>query len=136
MEYYEDDFLDFEEYLMVTGQSVKSTQENPYANSEYTLERFGKYIEWQKSEDRKEKIRRMKAENSQKRKNYKMVKPTQQKSGKTTDNPTKMVVGHQSVRKVQKCTIFSFHLSAFEMLRLTQKRSVQLTLWRIIFFIF
>ena len=54
MEYYEESFLDFEDYLNVTGQMKKASADDPHANSKYVLESFRKYEKFQKHEDRKE----------------------------------------------------------------------------------
>ena len=53
MQYYEDEFNDFEDYLQFTGQQVQSTRENPHANSDYVLERYANFENWRKEESRK-----------------------------------------------------------------------------------
>ena len=69
MEYYEDEFLEFEEYLLITDDRVQSTSDNPHAKSDYFLDRFAKYEKWQKSEDRKEKQRLLRAQKKKAGKN-------------------------------------------------------------------
>ena len=41
-EYYEDEFLDFEDYMNFTGNIRPSTKEAPHANSDYCLEKYKK----------------------------------------------------------------------------------------------
>ena len=43
MEYYEEDFIEFEDYLIATGQSKKSTKHDLYANSDFYLDLFKAY---------------------------------------------------------------------------------------------
>ena len=43
MEYYEDDFIEFEDYLIVTGQRKQSTADDLYANSDLYLDLFKAY---------------------------------------------------------------------------------------------
>ena len=54
MEYYEDEFIEFEEYLMQTGQKKLPTADNSHANSEYYLDKFAQYEKWMKADCRRE----------------------------------------------------------------------------------
>ena len=54
MEYYEQDFIDFENYSIMVGKTMKSTLDNPYANANFILENFAKYEKFWKRESRKE----------------------------------------------------------------------------------
>ena len=54
MEYYEQGFLEFEEYLDVTGGNIKSTPENPHAKSQYAMKRFRGYERFLKKQSKKE----------------------------------------------------------------------------------
>ena len=69
MEYYEEEFIEFEDYLLLTDQRVHSTSDNPHAKSDYFLDRFAKYEKWQKAEDRKEQRKLLRAQNKRKAKN-------------------------------------------------------------------
>ena len=40
MEYYEEDFIEFEDYLIVTGQRKQSSADDLYANSDFYLDLF------------------------------------------------------------------------------------------------
>ena len=51
MEYYEENFLEFEEYMEVTGQRKEATADDPHANSTYVLQKFKKFEKFQKKED-------------------------------------------------------------------------------------
>ena len=54
MEYYEESFLEYKDYLNVTGQCKQSTPEDLHTNSNYVLQSFKRFEKFQKKEDRKE----------------------------------------------------------------------------------
>ena len=54
MEYYEQEFLDFEDYAVMVGKTIQSSAQNPYANSDFMLHNFAKYEKFWKKESRKE----------------------------------------------------------------------------------
>ena len=76
MEYYEERFIDFEDYLNVTGQKKNSTPKNPHANSNYVLQRFQQFEKFQKKEDQKERRKYMWAVAQQKLKQEKLARKT------------------------------------------------------------
>ena len=51
-EYYEEEFIDFENYLNVTGDIKKGSKENIHANCEYQLEKYKTYEKFLKNESR------------------------------------------------------------------------------------
>ena len=66
MEYYEQDFLEFEEYALATGKTIRSSNDNPHANGNFMLANFAKYEKFWKRESRKEWLKYVK-QYSQKR---------------------------------------------------------------------
>ena len=52
-EYYEDEFLDFEDYMNFTGNIRPSTKEAPHANSKYCLEKYKNYEKFMRQENKK-----------------------------------------------------------------------------------
>ena len=54
MEYYEQEFLDFEDYAVMVGKTIQSSAQNPSANSDFMLHNFAKYEKFWKKESRKE----------------------------------------------------------------------------------
>ena len=52
-QYYEEDFLQFEEYLEKIGDTKIATPDNIHANSEYTLRRYAHYEKYRRREDKK-----------------------------------------------------------------------------------
>ena len=61
MEYYEDEFLEFEDYCQKVGKTVKSSPDKPNANSDYLLKNFAKFEKFWKTESRKEWKKSIKA---------------------------------------------------------------------------
>ena len=54
MEYYEQEFLDFEDYAVMVGKTIQSSAQNPSANSDFMLHNSAKYEKFWKKESRKE----------------------------------------------------------------------------------
>ena len=52
-EYYEEDFLKFEDYLEQIGDKKVPTLLNPHANSQYALKRYAHYEKYRRRQDRK-----------------------------------------------------------------------------------
>ena len=52
-EFYEEEFLDFENYMHFTGNMIECTKESPHANSEYHLEMYKKYQKFVQKENKK-----------------------------------------------------------------------------------
>ena len=52
-EFYEEEYLEFEDYMKLTGNIRRSTKESPYENSEYTLQMFSKYEKFVQKENKK-----------------------------------------------------------------------------------
>ena len=68
MEYYEDSFIEFEDYLIQKGHHNISTPDQPHANSDFYLDKFTKYEKWMKAECKREWRKYVKSqENKQKR---------------------------------------------------------------------
>ena len=65
-EYYESDFIEFEEFMEVLGNTQKSTTENPHAGPDYMLLMFRCYEEFRKSENKDMKLEQIKKERKQK----------------------------------------------------------------------
>ena len=52
-EFYEEEFIDFENYMHFTGNLMESTRASPHANSEYHLEMYKKYQKFVQKENKK-----------------------------------------------------------------------------------
>ena len=50
MEYYEESFIEFENFLIQTGYKNRFRPENPHANSEFYLQKFANYEKWMKAD--------------------------------------------------------------------------------------
>ena len=55
MEYYEDEFLQFEEMMIKDGKVKKSTSSDPHAASKLLLQNFAKYQKRMKIQDQRER---------------------------------------------------------------------------------
>ena len=53
-EYYEPDFIDFEEFMNVLGNTKESMSDNPHASGDYMLEMFKCYEFFRKNEEKAE----------------------------------------------------------------------------------
>ena len=62
-QFYEEEFLAFENYMHFTGNTRSPTTKNPHANSEYHLEMFKKYEKFVQKENKKIFKEKMKAKN-------------------------------------------------------------------------
>ena len=52
-EFYEEEFLEFEDYMHLMGNIKETSKESPHANSEYHLEMFKKYEKFVQKENKK-----------------------------------------------------------------------------------
>ena len=95
-QFYEQDFIDFEDYMKITGDKKESTKEEPHANSEYVLKRFEEFENWRKRETKKMKQRQTELK---KKEDCKRVKSEPKK---------KPLIPHvKSKVKVCNCLIFT-----------------------------
>ena len=60
-EYYELDFIEFEEFMKVIGNMKKSTVDNPHAAGDYMLLMFRCYEDFRKSENKQMKLEQIKS---------------------------------------------------------------------------
>ena len=102
MEYYEQDFLDFEDYSLFTGRTVSSSHEKPYANGDFILENFTKYEKFWKKESRKEYMKyRRQVEQKQ-------TSKSKTQKGKVQPNGVKVKFVYQFLTEMHRhnCHIF------------------------------
>ena len=52
-EFYEEEFIEFENYMDFTGNKMIATPENPHANSNYYLQMYKKYEKFVQVENKK-----------------------------------------------------------------------------------
>ena len=53
-EYFESDFMLFEEYMISSGNTITSTDDKPHANSEFLLSKFKDFETFMKRESRRQ----------------------------------------------------------------------------------
>ena len=53
-EYFEEEFLLFEEYMYTTGNTVPTTSDRPHANADFMLEKFKDFETFMKRESRRQ----------------------------------------------------------------------------------
>ena len=60
-EYYQSEFIEFEEFMQVLGNTKQSSREKPHAGADHMLLMFRCYEEFQRSENKKIKLEEMKS---------------------------------------------------------------------------
>ena len=95
MQYYEMEFIDYENYLTLTGNMDLLNNlfkyDNPYAKSDFVLHKFQKYEEFEKTQRRKEWQRFIKNEHKRKDQGSSRKSGKGKKQAKLKQNNTKVI---------------------------------------------